>query len=645
MHFEKKTFNSKISKRMFATFLTCTFVPIVCLAILVYIQVASYLKEQTSKSLRQAAKTQAMNIDDRLKVLEKDLEIISSATNIHYLIKPEKSDGRLRDRLSKRFKSIALFKYPDQPLPVLNQLELKSLQLAPDDIQHLAAGSTLLTEIKSQDPRSSLFMLRLVDFNEPAKGYLVGEINLDYLWTIDNLKNLPIDTDICILDSSYRLLMSSQIHLSEITDVLKANTETSTSGYFEFNFNKDQYHASFTHIFLKPSYKLSHWSVILIKSKSNILAPAKEFKIYYTLLFALTIVLVLWFSIVNIRKNLVPINELSNGAQRLAQRDFSQKINIQTDDEFEELGSAFNLASDQLEQYLQKSRKAENALKKARDNLEEKVKERTAELVRAKEAAVFANTAKSEFLANMSHELRTPLNHIIGFTDLVLEKQFGDLNEIQSEYLTDVLNSSQHLLSLINDILDLAKVEAGKQELQPSDVDLKTLLESSLVMVKEKALKHSLQISLDTRDIPEKITADERMLKQIIYNLLSNAVKFTPENGKISLTARSCKFNGGDDSTDISYQRRGVKISVSDTGIGLKPENIEFIFNPFDQVENSLSSRFKGTGLGLSLTKNLTELHGGRIWAESEGVGKGSTFSFVIPVSLQDIPVDSETLN
>ena len=645
MDIEKRIFNSKISKRVFTTFLISTFVPIVCLAVLVYMQNTSHLKEQTSKTLRQAVKTQALNIDDRLKVLENDLEIISYVTNIHYLIKSQTSADWLHDRLSKRFKSIALFVKPDQPLPILNKSALKSLQLASDDIQHLATGHSLLREITSLGPKSSLFMVRLVDVKAPAKGYLVGEINLNYLWKLDHLDNLPIDTDICILDSSNRLLMSSQTYMSDQIDVLKANTKTSRSGFFEFTFNDHQYFASHTQLFLKPSYKLSHWSVILIKSKSNVLAPVAKFKIYYSLFFTSTIALVLWFSLLNIRKNLVPIGELNDVARRLAQRDFSQKINIRTGDEFEELGAAFNETGSRLEKYLHKNEQTEIALKKANDNLEQKVKERTAELLRAKEVAVLANTAKSEFLANMSHELRTPLNHIIGFTDLVLEKNFGDLNEIQTEYLTDVQNSGEHLLSLINDILDLAKVEAGKQELHLSDVDLKTLLENSLFMVKEKAIKHSLEISLDTGDIPEKITIDERMLKQIIYNLLSNAVKFTPDNGKITILARSCKFVGGNDSIYIGNHRQGVEISISDTGIGIKPENMEFIFNPFDQVESSASRKFNGTGLGLSLTKSFIEMHGGKIWAESEGEGKGATFSFTIPLVPKDLPSDSETEN
>jgi GAF domain-containing protein len=228
-----------------------------------------------------------------------------------------------------------------------------------------------------------------------------------------------------------------------------------------------------------------------------------------------------------------------------------------------------------------------------------------------------ANRHKSEFLANMSHELRTPLNAIIGFSEVLGERLFGELNEKQAEYTEDILTSGRHLLSLINEILDLSKVEAGRMELEVAAFDLPLAIDNARTFVRERATKHGITLDVAVDERLGEFTGDERKIKQILLNLLSNAVKFTPEGGRIGINAR--QTNGA------------VEISVSDTGIGIAPEDQPKIFEEFRQVGSDYVNKSEGTGLGLTLAKKFVELHGGRIWVESE-VGKGSKFSFTLPI-------------
>ena len=235
-----------------------------------------------------------------------------------------------------------------------------------------------------------------------------------------------------------------------------------------------------------------------------------------------------------------------------------------------------------------------------------------------KEKAEAANLAKSDFLASMSHEFRTPLNAVIGFSELMVTGLGGPLTDQQKEYVTDILTSGQHLLSLVNDVLDLSKVEAGKMELQLNEFNIERLLESSIALFKGKAFKHDLQMTFEIADGLETMMGDERKIKQVLFNLLGNAVKFTSEGGTIHVEAA------------LTDDRAFFKYSVSDTGIGISPEDHNKLFKPFQQVDTRLTRKYKGTGLGLSLCKQLVELHGGKIWVESE-TGKGSNFIFVIP--------------
>ncbi len=228
-----------------------------------------------------------------------------------------------------------------------------------------------------------------------------------------------------------------------------------------------------------------------------------------------------------------------------------------------------------------------------------------------------ANRHKSEFLANMSHELRTPLNAIIGFSEVLVERMFGELNEKQDEYLRDIFSSGRHLLSLINDILDLAKIEAGRMELELGRFDLPAAMENALTLVKGRAANHAIALHLEVDGRLGEFVGDERKVKQVLVNLLSNAVKFTPEGGRVEV--RATPANGG------------VEFAVSDTGIGIAPADQEAIFEEFRQVGTDYAKKREGTGLGLALTRRIVELHGGRIWVKSQ-VGQGSTFTFMLPL-------------
>jgi GAF domain-containing protein len=227
-----------------------------------------------------------------------------------------------------------------------------------------------------------------------------------------------------------------------------------------------------------------------------------------------------------------------------------------------------------------------------------------------------ASQHKSEFLANMSHELRTPLNAIIGFSEVLSERMFGELNEKQDEYLKDIYASGTHLLSLINDILDLSKIEAGRMELELTDFHLPTALDSALTLVRERAGRRGIALQMNVDSRLGQIQADERKVRQVVLNLLSNAIKFTPEGGRIEVSA--------------TPKDGSVEVSVSDTGVGIAPEDQEAVFEEFRQV-GTAAKKVEGTGLGLTLCRKFVELHGGRIWVKSQ-IGVGSTFTFTIPV-------------
>ncbi|MEW6068813.1 MAG: hybrid sensor histidine kinase/response regulator [Nitrospirota bacterium] len=289
------------------------------------------------------------------------------------------------------------------------------------------------------------------------------------------------------------------------------------------------------------------------------------------------------------------------------------------------------------------------AILRLRDS-EEALKEALKKAEELRILAEAANKTKSDFLANMSHELITPLNSIIGFSQILQDGLYGELNEKQKEYVSDVLKSGISLIGLLNDIFDIAKLDAGVEKLKKTKFFLKDLLASMVMLFKEKSVEKNIRLNLDiAREAEIEIEADSGVMKQIMFNLMDNALKYTQEGGSVHVAARRVTMHDtgytiqeGQNPPVPPLLKGGegglsdfIEISVADTGIGIKPEDMDKLFKEFTQIESPYTKKYAGTGIGLALTKKLVELHGGRIWVESE-YGKGSKFSFVISIKTTD---------
>ena len=366
--------------------------------------------------------------------------------------------------------------------------------------------------------------------------------------------------------------------------------------------------------------------IMLVEQNKSEVFKSVASTLLVDLIVALMAVILAMFAASYIARSIAaPLKILSTAAAQISRGDLEQGVEVSRGDEIGVLAQAFNLMTSQLrtlikelQTELARRKVEEETVRQLNATLEERVEERTIELVRA-------NHIKDEFLAMISHELRTPLTSVLGFSETLLEGLRGPLNEKQEIAIKMIRSSGKHLLNIINDVLDISKIQSDNLSFSPQLFDVNEACKDSLIFVKQLAVQKSISVDYALLSMDRMLTADPQRLKQVLINLLNNAVKFTPRNGKVKL--------------DVIPDRKArlMRFSVTDTGIGISAEDLAKLFKPFVQLDSKLSRQYEGTGLGLVLVKKMVEMQGGSVEVKSEP-GVGSVFSFVLPWDPKEEP-------
>jgi signal transduction histidine kinase len=511
-------------------------------------------------------------------------------------------------------------------LSYLDATGREQLRISPLEIDRIGRGVDFSRSLKFKRARAEQRYLGRVYFRgarphmtisvaerAPGRGVVVAEIDLRSVRQVVDRAHVGTAGYAYAVDSEGQLITHPDINLvlgrtsfASLPQVRAALRGQANRPDGAATIGRDQDGTKVLSAF--DTIELVGWRVFVEEPLSEAFAPLTS-AIWRTALLLVAFLILATATAVLLARRLVrPIESIQVAAAKIGSGALDQRIEITGDDELGALAEEFNRMAERLQE--------------SYAGLEQKVEERTRELERAlreldekSRELEAASQHKSAFLANMSHELRTPLNAILGFSQVLREGMAGEINAKQAEYLDDVLSSGHHLLALINDVLDLSKVEAGEVELEVAPFSLREALERGIVMVRERASEDGVEVGLGLEPGVDVVEGDERRVRQVIFNLLSNAVKFTPAGGAVDV--RAARVNGE------------VLVSVADSGPGIAPEDHARIFEEFRQTEAGIDQG-EGTGLGLALSKRLVELHGGRIWVDSQ-LGRGAKLVFTLP--------------
>jgi signal transduction histidine kinase len=488
------------------------------------------------------------------------------------------------------------------------------------------SGENYFSKIVFSQPNREPTMMVAVPILDSAKnfqGSLVVETKMRYAIDIANNVRTDTTTNAALIDETGTIFASSAPNQvgKPITNAQLVQVITGERGTTEYvGADGEQYLAAYNPIPGRPG-----WGVIISQAASEAFSGINRLALIALVVVVTAIILIsiiaIWLSKTITR----PLRELASAANRITTTgNLNEQIPITSQDEVGELSASFNGMILGL-------RKTRLALEHWNRELEHKVEVRTKQLTRSNEKLEQTNEQlervnmhKSQFLANMSHELRTPLNAIIGFSEILQDQVFGELTEKQRRYVGNIVSSGRHLLDLVNDVLDLSKVEAGKMELHWEDFSARQTVGEVITQLSTLATKKDLTMGVFYAPELDIISADRGRFRQVLYNLVSNAIKFTPPGGRVQI---NCRIEPA-----LEKGAQMALFEIKDTGIGISADNLESIFESFRQVDNSYSRQYQGTGLGLALTRKLVEMHGGEVWACSTQES-GSTFSFTVPLT------------
>lgn len=463
----------------------------------------------------------------------------------------------------------------------------------------------------------------ILDAARNFQGSLVVETNMQYAIEIANNVRSDSTTNAALVDETGTIFASSAPNQigKPITNSPLAQVLTEERGITEYiGADGEDYLAAFNPIPARPG-----WGVIISQAAREAFSGINRLALI-ALIVVVTAIIIISIIAIWLSKTITrPLRELARAANRITTSgNLNEQIPITSQDEVGELSASFNGMILGL-------RKTRLALEHWNRELEHKVEIRTKQLTRSNEKLEQTNEQlervnlhKSQFLANMSHELRTPLNAIIGFSEILQDQVFGELTEKQRRYVGNIVSSGRHLLDLVNDVLDLSKVEAGKMELHWEDFSARQTVSEVITQLSTLATRKDLSMGANYEPEFDIISADRGRFRQVLYNLISNAIKFTPPGGRVQI---NCRIE-----LRLDQGAQMALFEIKDTGIGISPDNLESIFESFRQVDNSYSRQYQGTGLGLALTRKLVEMHGGEIWVSS-ALETGSTFSFTVPLT------------